>query len=181
MRKARILCPKTVILLVAILSLALLASCCPQERVKPVVEQPPPPPPPVVEKPTPPPPPPPPPEEKPEVKEIVLEPIYFGFNISDLTAQSREILNRNVQGLRENPKATIRIEGNCDEQGNVEYNRSLGERRANAAKDYLISLGISADRIVSVISNGKDKPKYPGHDEAAWAKNRRVDFTLVSQ
>jgi len=185
MRKARILCLKTGILLVAILCLALLANCCPQEKVKPVVEQPPPPP--VVEKPTPPPPPPPvveqptPPPPPPVVREILLEPIYFGFNMSDLTAQSKGILNRNVQGLKDNPNATIRIEGNCDEQGNVDYNQKLGQKRADAAKDYLMSLDIPENRIISTISNGKDKTKYLGHDEAAWAQNRRVDFILISR
>jgi len=178
MRKARILCPKTVILLVAILALALLASCCPQERVKPVVEQPPPPPPPppppVVEKPTPPPPPPP----TPVVTR--LRSINFDFNKSDLTPAAQDSLNYNIQQFRAKPDAMIRIEGNCDERGSVDYNLALGEKRANAAKAYLISLGIPEDRI-QVVSNGKESPIDSGHDEAAWAKNRRVDFSLVSQ
>jgi peptidoglycan-associated lipoprotein len=184
MRKPRILCLKTGILLVAILSLVLLANCCPQEKVKPVVEQPPPPPPPppVVEKPTPPPeekptPPPPPP---PQVREVVLQPIYFDYNKSDIRPQDRRILDSNAQMLRQDPTATIRIEGNCDEQGDSLYNQRLGQSRADAAKAYLMSLGISEDRIVATTSNGKDKPKYPGHDEAAWARNRRVDFILVT-
>jgi peptidoglycan-associated lipoprotein len=182
MRKARILYLKTGILLVAILALAFLASCCPQERVKPVVEQPPPPP--VVEKPTPPPPvveqptPTPPPLLPPPPVQIVLEPIYFGFNMSVLTAQSQQILDRNVQELRDNPKATIKIEGNCDARGSADYNQRLGQRRADAAKAYLMSLGISEDRIISTTSNGNEDPKYPGSNEVAWEKNRRVDFIL---
>jgi peptidoglycan-associated lipoprotein len=174
MRKARILCHKTVILLVAIFSLALLASCCPRVCEEPVVEQPPPPP-----EPPPPPPPPPPPEEKPVVKEIVLEPIYFDFDKYDLRPGDREILNRNIQVLSENPGAKIRVEGNCDERGTVEYNLALGEKRARAAKDYLVKLGVAEDRI-SIISYGKEKSKRC-KDDRCWSKDRRDDFVLISR
>jgi len=170
---------KASILLVAVLALALLASCCPRICEEPIVEQPPPvveQPPPVVEPPQPvveePPPPPP--------KEIVLEPIYFNFDRADLRPQDREVLNRNIQALRENPGATIRIEGNCDEKGNVEYNIGLGERRARAAKEYLISSGVPEKQITSIISNGKEKSKRC-LDDTCWSRDRRVDFVLVSQ
>ena len=70
---------------------------------------------------------------------------------------------------------TIRLEGNCDERGTREYNLALGQRRADSVKDRLKSLGVSGDRI-ETISNGKEKPRNPGHDESAWAENRRVDI-----
>ena len=109
-----------------------------------------------------------------------LKPIYFDFNKYDLRPGDREILNRNAKILKKNLNVKIRIEGNCDERGTVEYNLALGERRARAAMEYLINLGIAPDRI-SIISYGKEKPKYPGHNEEAWAKNRRDDFVIVSQ
>jgi peptidoglycan-associated lipoprotein len=109
-----------------------------------------------------------------------LQPIYFDFDKYDLRSGDREILNLNATVLKENPSVKIRIEGNCDERGTVEYNLALGERRAAAARDYLINLSIDADRI-SIISYGKERPKYPGQNEAAWSKNRRDDFVIVSQ
>ena len=86
----------------------------------------------------------------------------------------------NAMVLKENSTVQIRIEGNCDERGTVEYNLALGERRASAARDYLINLGVDSDRI-SIISYGKERPKYPEHNEGAWSKNRRDDFVIVSQ
>ncbi|MGB8656668.1 MAG: peptidoglycan-associated lipoprotein Pal [Candidatus Zixiibacteriota bacterium] len=109
-----------------------------------------------------------------------LQPIYFDFDKYDLRPGDREILNRNAAVLKENPTVKTRIEGNCDERGTVEYNLALGEKRASAAREYLIDLGIDADRITT-ISYGKEKPQYPGHDEEAWSKNRRDDFVIVSQ
>lgn len=109
-----------------------------------------------------------------------LQPIYFDFDKYDLRPGDREILNLNATVLKENPTVKIRIEGNCDERGTVEYNLALGERRAAAARDYLINLGIDVDRI-SIISYGKERPKYPGQNEEAWSKNRRDDFVIVSQ
>jgi peptidoglycan-associated lipoprotein len=166
---------KAGVLLVVILALALLASCCPRVCEKPVVEQPPPPPPPK----EPPPPPPPEPEPVVEKKEIVLEPIYFDFDKFDLRPKDREILDRNIQKLKEDPEAIIRIEGNCDERGTVEYNLALGDKRARAAKDYLIKLGVAEDRLTT-ISYGKEKSKHCT-DDKCWCKDRRVDFVLVSQ
>lgn len=165
---------KVSVLLVVVLALALLASCCPRICEEPIVEQPPPPP-----EPPPPPPPPEPKEEKVEVKEIVLEPTYFDFDKFDLRPGDREILNRNIQALRENPEAKIRVEGNCDERGTVEYNLALGDKRARAAKDYLVKLGVAEDRI-SIISYGKEKSNRCKND-ACWSKDRRADFVIVSQ
>jgi peptidoglycan-associated lipoprotein len=109
-----------------------------------------------------------------------LEPIFFDFDRYDLRPGDKEILDRNAQELRMNPKAKIRIEGNCDERGTVKYNRGLGTRRAEAARDYLVKLGIPADQF-SVVSHGKEKPKYPGKTKEIYAKNRRVDFVIEFQ
>jgi len=148
----------------------LIAGCCEMQMPEPVVE-----PPPVVE-PEPPPPPPPP---EPEVKEIYLAPIFFDFDKYDLRSGDREILKRNADQLVENPDATIRIEGHCDERGTVEYNLALGEKRARAAMQFLVDMGVDPSRL-SIASYGEEKPLDPGHDERAWAKNRRVEFVLVS-
>lgn len=77
--------------------------------------------------------------------------------------------------MSKNADANIRIEGHCDERGTSEYNLALGDRRANSAKKYLVDLGISAERL-STISYGEEKPADPGHNEAAWAKNRRDEI-----
>ena len=85
---------------------------------------------------------------------------------------------KNSQWLKANPQARIKIEGNCDERGTAEYNLALGQRRADAAKDFLEGLGINSKRM-QTISYGFERPLQQGHDEAAWAKNRRVDFVLI--
>ncbi len=82
--------------------------------------------------------------------------------------------------LNEFPDAIMKIEGHCDERGTVEYNLSLGEKRAKAVMDYLTGLGINANRL-SVISYGKERPNDTGNNEAAWSKNRRAEFRIVSQ
>ncbi len=163
---------KTIILVMVLSVTMLIAGCCEMQMPEPVVE-----PPPVV-KPEPPPPPPPPPPE-PEVKEIYLAPIFFDFDKYDLRSGDREILKRNADQLVENPEATIRIEGHCDERGTVEYNLALGEKRARAAMQFLVDMGVDPSRL-SIASYGEEKPLDPGHDERAWAKNRRVEFVLVS-
>ncbi|MBU5635956.1 peptidoglycan-associated lipoprotein Pal [Geomonas sp. Red69] len=108
----------------------------------------------------------------------LLQKIYFNFDSSDLSEDSRNLLTRNAEYLSKQPSVKIRIEGNCDERGSDDYNMALGERRAKAAKDYLVNLGISSERI-STISYGEEKPVDAGHDEAAWAKNRRDEFVVV--
>jgi len=110
--------------------------------------------------------------------EGALNPIYFGFNDYTLKPTDVTILDKTAAWLSKNPAVKIRIEGNCDERGTNEYNLALGERRANAAKEYLIILGVKDDRLAT-ISWGKEKPLDPNHNEAAWAKNRRDDFTVV--
>ncbi|GFO53029.1 peptidoglycan-associated lipoprotein [Geomonas sp. Red276] len=107
-----------------------------------------------------------------------LKTVYFAFDSSDLSAETRDALSKNAEILNKNPGMKIRIEGNCDERGSDEYNMALGERRAKSAKDYLVNLGIAPDRI-TVISYGEEKPVDQGHDEAAWAKNRRDDFVIA--
>ncbi|MFH0871735.1 MAG: peptidoglycan-associated lipoprotein Pal [bacterium] len=108
-----------------------------------------------------------------------FEDIFFAFNESLLGEEAREILQKNAKWLRSHGPAQILIEGHCDERGTVEYNLALGERRAQTAKDFLLNLGVSSDRI-SIISYGKEKPFALGHDEEAWAQNRRAHFLLRS-
>ena len=98
--------------------------------------------------------------------------VFFATNESILTTASRETLRAQAAWLRKNPSINVVLEGHADERGTREYNLALGERRANAAKDYLMTYGISADRI-SVISYGKERPVDPGSNPLSWSKNRR--------
>jgi peptidoglycan-associated lipoprotein len=110
----------------------------------------------------------------------MLKDIHFDFDKYDIRSMDAEILKENAALLMKHPRVTIQIEGHCDERGTSEYNLALGERRANAAKKYLISLGIPMDQI-STISYGEEYPLDPGHNEAAWAKNRRDHFIILSK
>ncbi len=107
-----------------------------------------------------------------------LEKIYFDFDSFTLSQASRDTLTKNAEVLLKKLSGKIQIEGNCDERGSDEYNLALGEKRAKSAMNYLVTLGVPAERL-SVISYGKEKPADPGHDEAAWAKNRRDEFVIV--
>ena len=98
--------------------------------------------------------------------------VFFATNESVLTTASRETLRKQAAYLRKNSKITIVLEGHADERGTREYNLALGERRANAAKDYLMTYGISSNRI-SVLSYGKERPVDSGSNPLAWSKNRR--------
>jgi peptidoglycan-associated lipoprotein len=98
--------------------------------------------------------------------------VFFATNKSSLTTKSRETLRKQATYLRKNKKLNVTIEGHADERGTREYNLALGERRANAAKDYLLTYGISSDRI-SVLSYGKERPVDSGSNPLAWSKNRR--------
>jgi peptidoglycan-associated lipoprotein len=104
--------------------------------------------------------------------------IHFAFDSSVIKSSEKANLQSVADALKSDPNAKLLIEGNCDDRGTEEYNRSLGERRALAAREALAKLGVNPDRI-RTISYGKDKPVDPGHDEAAWAKNRRDDFVLL--
>ncbi len=110
----------------------------------------------------------------------LLKDIHFDFDKYDIRPGDAEILKENAALLMNYPKVKIQVEGHCDERGTNEYNLALGERRANAAKKYLLSLGISTDRISS-ISYGEEKPLDAGHNEEAWSKNRRGHFVILSK
>jgi len=110
----------------------------------------------------------------------LLKDIHFDFDEYDIRPGDAEILKENAALLKKFSNVKIQIEGHCDERGTIEYNLALGERRANNAKQYLISLGISPDRI-STISYGKERPLDPGHDEETWAKNRRAHLIILSK
>lgn len=110
-----------------------------------------------------------------EVEDINLEMIHFDFDKYNIKPQYQQTLERHAAYLRENPGVNIIIEGNTDEWGTEEYNLALGERRAVAAKNYLVNLGISPDRI-STVSYGESRPIDPAHNPKAWAMNRRDEF-----
>ncbi len=117
-------------------------------------------------------------DEKPvEVPLPELDDAYFGFDKYSLDAESKRILEGNAGELRRASDVSIIIEGHCDERGTKAYNLSLGEKRAQAARDYLVSLGVSGSR-VTIVSYGKERPFDPGHSESAWAKNRRAHFVI---
>jgi peptidoglycan-associated lipoprotein len=109
-----------------------------------------------------------------------LKPAFFEYDSADLSADAQSALNVNAGVLKQYPSWTVTIEGHCDERGTAEYNLALGERRAVAARAYLISLGISADRLRTV-SYGKEFPFDPGHAEAAFVKNRRAHFVITAK
>jgi peptidoglycan-associated lipoprotein len=98
--------------------------------------------------------------------------VFFGYDKYDITAASNTTLEGQAAWLKKYPSTTIAIEGHCDERGTREYNLALGERRANAVKDYLVALGVSANRI-QTISYGKERPVALGSNDGAWAQNRR--------
>ena len=111
--------------------------------------------------------------------EAALGIVYFDYDSYLLSRTAQDTLSKNAEYLlKKNPTVKIQIAGNCDERGSDEYNLALGERRAKSALSYLVTLGVSAERL-SFISYGKEKPADPGHDEAAWVKNRRDDFFVV--
>jgi len=107
-----------------------------------------------------------------------LERIHFAYNQFTLEEPSRITLEQNAVFLRSNPTLKVAIEGHCDERGSDEYNLALGERRAVAARNYLVSLGIAGDRL-TVISYGEEQPLVAASNEEAWAKNRRAEFKVV--
>jgi peptidoglycan-associated lipoprotein len=105
------------------------------------------------------------------------EHVYFDFDDASLDFQAQEVLKQKAMWLRDNPDENVVIEGHCDERGTNAYNLALGERRAESAKAFLVNLGISSERLTT-ISYGEEKPLDPGHNEEAWAKNRRASFVL---
>lgn len=174
---------RSLVIPIIILSALLLSGCyCPKKKIEkaqlpttkvtkaPEVEETPPPPPVVREVPL-----------EDQAKEAgALQTIYFDFDKYNLKPPAIKKLDKTADWLFKNPKVRILIEGHCDERGTNEYNLALGERRANSAKKYLMSLGISPERI-STISYGEERPVDPGHNEAAWAKNRRDEFKIIAK
>jgi len=109
-----------------------------------------------------------------------FQPVFFLLDSFEIDGTGQQVLNANAAVLKKYPEWVITIEGHADERGTAEYNLALGNRRASAARDYLISLGIPADRLRTV-SYGKEFPFDPLHSEAAWSKNRRAHFVLTSK
>lgn len=109
-----------------------------------------------------------------------LRPLFFELDSSDVSSDGQQVLQANAAVLKKYPTMQITIEGHCDERGTAEYNLALGERRALAAKNYLVSLGIAADK-VKTVSYGKEFPFDPGHDDSAWKKNRRAHFVITAK
>lgn len=131
----------------------------------------------------PPPPPPPPPPAKKTLQERLANEVQdalFDYDKSDIREDARAILTRNADALKsilqEFPDAVIMVEGHCDERGSAEYNLGLGDRRATSAKDFLVQLGVSGDKLKN-ISYGKERPQCTESNEACWQKNRRAHFS----
>ena len=116
---------------------------------------------------------------KEEMAKFENEDIHFDFDKYYIRPDAEEILKKKAQWLKEHPEVHLLIEGHCDERGTEEYNLALGERRANSAKEFLVSLGIDPKRI-SIISYGEERPVDPRSCEEAWAKNRRDHFVIIS-
>ena len=109
-----------------------------------------------------------------------FKPVFFDLDAADLDDMGRAIAQSNADLLKKYSTWVVTVEGHCDERGTAEYNLALGERRAVAVKTYLVSLGIAPDR-VRTVSYGKEFPFDPGHNEEAWAKNRRAHFVITSK
>jgi peptidoglycan-associated lipoprotein len=173
---------KTVRVLLAVLVVGLVAlfvaGCAKKAKEAPPV---PPPAPPVTEPttptPTPAPPTPEPSTPAPKVTASDFADAFFDFDSYALREDAKAALDRDAKLLRDNPDVSITIEGHCDERGTVEYNVALGEKRSGAARDYLVNAGVEPSRIQTV-SYGKERPFAEGHDETAWAQNRRAHFVL---
>lgn len=110
----------------------------------------------------------------------LLKDIHFEYDRYDIRPVDAAILKENAEVLKKYHNVKIQIEGHCDERGAVEYNIALGERRANSTRNYLVSIGVSPERI-STISYGEEKPLDPAHNEAAWTKNRRAHAIITAK
>ncbi len=113
-------------------------------------------------------------------REGKLTPIYFDYDKFFIKNTAKPLLENITKWLKRNRAVKVRIQGHADERGSSEYNLALGQRRANSARDYLITLGVKPSKL-STISYGEEKPANPDHSEAAWAKNRRAEFEIVSK
>jgi peptidoglycan-associated lipoprotein len=182
---------------VAATVVAMTVAAC-GKKPAPAPPAPPPPPPATRPAPPPPPPPPPPPAPTPEPKapteeelfakmsldelnaKAPLGDVYFELDSSELSDQSRAYLQKNADYLKKWSSTKISVEGHCDERGTAEYNLGLGERRAQAVKSYLVSLGLGADRLATV-SKGKEQPQCTESNEGCWSKNRRGHFIFTAK
>ena len=127
-------------------------------------------------------PPPPPPPAEPSIDELWLKEVrdaYFDYDKADIRPDAREALSKTADFLKAHPQVKVTIEGHCDERGSTEYNLGLGDRRASATKQYLVSLGVTADRL-STVSFGKEKPFCMDHNEPCWQQNRRGHFVKAN-
>ena len=113
-------------------------------------------------------------------RSLLLEPVFFVLDSAELDERGRQAVEANADMLARFPTWAVTIEGHCDERGTPEYNLALGERRAVAARRYLVELGLDAGR-VRTVSYGKEFPFDPGHDETAWAANRRAHFVITEK
>ena len=113
-------------------------------------------------------------------KNSPFQPVFYAFDEDTIDAAGQQSLNANAELMKKYPTWIVTIEGHSDERGTAEYNLALGERRALAARNYLVSLGIPADRLRTV-SYGKEFPFEPGHEEGSWSKNRRAHFVVTSK
>ena len=184
-------------LLTAMLALSLVAGAC--HKKQPPIARPLPPPPPMPTEPARPPAPPEPANAGPTTpvappaedaiasaslddlnRNSPLKPVFYSLDSSDVDQAGQQALQSNADVLKKYTTWQVTIEGHCDERGTAEYNLALGERRATAARTYLLSLGVPADRI-KIVSYGKEFPFDPGHDEAAWSKNRRAHFVVTAK
>ena len=123
----------------------------------------------------------PPPVEAPPAAAVTsLARAYFAVDSSALTAEAKRALDEDARLLSANPQVRVEIQGHCDERGTTEYNLALGQRRAQAARSYLVARGVSANRLTTV-SYGEERPMLSGSDEGAWGQNRRVELRLLSE
>jgi peptidoglycan-associated lipoprotein len=106
--------------------------------------------------------------------------IYFDFDKYDLKPEARERLSKNAEFMKQNAKYVVEIQGHCDERGTNDYNVALADRRANAAREYMATLGIAGARLKTV-SFGEERPVCTDHNESCWWRNRRGEFHLVGQ
>ena len=109
-----------------------------------------------------------------------LQTVYFAFDSSNLDREAKQTLDANAEYLKANQNVDVQVEGHTDERGGRQYNLALGERRAKSVRDYLVALGVKAQRL-STISYGSERPKAEGSDETSWAQNRRANFVVTAK
>jgi peptidoglycan-associated lipoprotein len=112
-------------------------------------------------------------------RNTLMAPVYFDYDMSQIRPDAERVLRQKVEILRNSPQVRIQVEGHADERGSNEYNIALGNRRAQAVVDFFTNFGLDASRF-SIISYGEERPAAMGHDEAAWAQNRRAEFVITA-